>query len=74
MASVIQKQILLFMKSNKEYSLEEIRNGVNYVLHHNSNHHFSTLLSRMVKREMLIRVRKGIFAKPNPIIKYNLFT
>lgn len=70
MPSFAQSKILNFMNNEKEYSLEEIMKGIGYSLYCNSNKHFGVILSRMVKKGILIRVKKGVF-KIKPKEKIN---
>lgn len=62
-----QKDVLFFFNGDKtkELTKAEIIKGAGLYYYHNGNKHAGDVLSRMVKRGLLIRVRKGVFRLGN---------
>ena len=58
-----QHQVLKYLSTVESATLKDIYNNVKFGYYHNWNKHLGELLSRMVKRGFIERVKKGTFRK-----------
>lgn len=60
-----QREILSYLRSVSQASLSEIYDNVSFGYYCNEHKHLGEILSRMVKKGIVIRVKKGIFSHAN---------
>jgi hypothetical protein len=60
-----QNLIKSYLQKVDKATLAEIMDNMPFNYHHNNHKHLGNILSNMVKKEMIIRIKKGVFRLPN---------
>lgn len=60
-----QEEVLKYLRTVPQANLSEIYDNVSFGYYCNEMKHLGEILSRMVKKGTVIRVKKGVFAHAN---------
>jgi len=67
-----QNAVIRFLRENHELTLNQAVDLIGKDVYANARFHVGNVLSNMVKRKMIIRVKPGLFALPKETMNFRL--
>jgi hypothetical protein len=65
MPSEKQSKIIAYLRANKQITTDKAVELIGYGIYHNARKYVGLTMSRMVKQNYIVRVKKGVFELPN---------